>query len=324
LGVSGYFCKHHNYQNKMKTSILTILILATIVANGQSIYTKTFGNSKDKPIIFLHGGPGYNCVNFEATTAQKLAEKGFFVVVYDRRGEGRSKDPNAKFTFKETLDDLINIYKEYKLTKSILIGHSFGGVVATLFAEANPKKVQAIILVGAPVSLQQTFKNIIAKSKFIYQSKKDSVNLNYISMLENMDTTSIEYSSYCFGHAMQNGFYTPKNPSTETKSIYSTFRTDTLLKKYASQMSYQAPQGFWKNEKYTTIDLTSNLDKLKKKKIKIFGLYGKDDGLYSAQQILDLQKQIGANNLKYFDSCSHNVFIDQQSQFIDAIKMWTK
>ena len=146
----------------MKTIITsTIFVLATMFAYGQSIYTKTFGSSKDKPIIFLHGGPGYNCVNFEATTAQQLADKGFFVIVYDRRGEGRSKDANAKFTFKETFDDLNSIYQKLSLTKATLIGHSFGGVVATLFAEANPKKVQSIILVGAPVSLQSTFKNIL-------------------------------------------------------------------------------------------------------------------------------------------------------------------
>jgi len=301
----------------------TIFVLATMFAYGQSIYTKTFGSSKDKPIIFLHGGPGYNCVNFEATTAQQLADKGFFVIVYDRRGEGRSKDANAKFTFKETFDDLNSIYQKLSLKKATLIGHSFGGVVATLFAEANPKKVQSIILVGAPVSLQSTFKNILSKSKSIYQTKKDSVNLNYISMLENMDTASIEYSSYCFGHAMQNGFYTPKNPSAEAKNIYSKFRSDTLLTKYASQMSYEAPQGFWQNEKYTTIDLKKNLQSLQKQNINIYGLYGKDDGLYSAQQVTDLQNLIGSSNLKYFDNCSHNVFIDQQTQFIDAIKTWT-
>jgi len=302
----------------------TIFAIATMFAYGQSIYTKTFGNSKDKPIVFLHGGPGYNCVNFEATSAQQLADKGFYVIVYDRRGEGRSKDPNAKFTFKETFDDLNSIYQKYNLKKATLIGHSFGGVVATLFAETNPKNVQSIILVGAPVSLQATFKNILSKSKDIYQTKKDSVNLNYIVMLENMDNASIEYSSYCFGHAMQNGFYTPKTPTAEAKNIYSKFRTDTLLTKYASQMTYEAPQGFWKNEKYTTIDLTKNLQGLLKQKIKVLGLYGKDDGLYSAQQITDLQNLIGSSNLKYFDNCSHNVFIDQQTQFIDAVITWTK
>jgi proline iminopeptidase len=312
-------------KKRMKTILTTaIFVLATMFAFGQSIYTKTFGTNKVQTIIFLHGGPGYNCANFEATTAQQLADKGFFVIVYDRRGEGRSKDPNAKFTFKETFDDLNAIYLQFNIKKATLIGHSFGGIVATLFTEANPEKVQSIILVGAPVSLQATFKNILEKSKIIYQTKKDSVNLNYVSMLENMNTASIEYSSYCFRHAMQNGFYTPKNPTAEAKIIYSKFRTDTLLTKYASQMSYEAPLGFWKNENYTTIDLTKNLQAIQKQHIPMFGLYGKDDGLYSTQQVTDLQTLIGSNNLKYFDNCSHNVFIDQQPQFIEQIITWTK
>ncbi len=309
----------------MKTIITSTMLLLTIFfANGQNLYSKTFGNSNDKSIIYLHGGPGYNCVNFEATTAQKLADSGYFVIVYDRRGEGRSKDNNAKFTFKETFDDLNSIYQKYGLKKSVLIGHSFGGIVATLFAESNLDKIESIILVGAPISLQETFKTILNKSKIIYESKKDSTNLKYISMLETMDTTSIQYSSYCFVHAMQNGFYSPKNPTNEAKSIYSMFRTDTLLVKYASQMTYKAPQGFWQNEKYTTINLTANLTKLKAEKIKVYGLYGKEDGLYSSQQVLVLQNLIGMDNLQYLDNCSHNVFVDHQAQFIAAIKTWTK
>lgn len=301
----------------------TIFILMSLISYGQPLYSKAFGNSNDQALIFLHGGPGYNCANFEATTAQQLAEQGFYVIVYDRRGEGRSNDPNAKFTFKETFNDLNAIYLKYNLTRATLIGHSFGGMVATLFGEVHPDKVQSIILVGAPISLQATFKNILVKSKGIYQTKKDTVNLNYIAMLEKMDTASIQYSSYCFGHAMQNGFYIPKKPTEETKIIYSKFLTDTLLTKYATQMTNEAPQGFWLNEKYTTINLTKNIQALQKLKMQIFGLYGKDDGLYATQQVLDLQNLIGANHLKYLDNCSHSVFIDQQKEFIESIKSWT-
>jgi len=301
-----------------------ILFLATLFANGQDIYTKAFGSSNDKPIIFLHGGPGYNCSVFEATTAQQLADKGFYVIVYDRRGEGRSTDPNPQFNFKETFDDLSNIYKKYGITKATLIGHSFGGIVATLFAEQYPDKIQSIILVGAPVSLQETFKTIISTCKTIYQDKKDGTNLNYLTMLENMDKNSIEYSSYSFMHAIQNGFYSPKNPTDDAKIIYSKFKTDTILKKYASQMTFPAPQGFWKNEKYTTIDLTSNLKNLIAKNVKVFGLYGMEDGLYSAKQVKDLQKLLGDTNVKYLENCSHSVFVDQQSLFIIAIEKFTK
>lgn len=309
----------------MKTIYISIfLVFATMVANAENLYIKTFGNSKNKPIIFLHGGPGYNCANFEATTAQQLSDNGFFIIVFDRRGEGRSVDSNAKYTFKETFNDLNTIYQKYGINKAILIGHSFGGVVAALFAETNPQKVESIFLVGAPVSLQSTFTNIISKSKNLYQSSNDTINLNYILQLEKMETSSLEYSSYCFMHAMKNGFYTPKNISEEAKNIYSKFKTDTILAKYASLMTYEAPQGFWKNEKYTTIDLTKSIQELQKQNVNIFGLYGKEDGLYSVQQVTELQNLIGSNNLKYFDNCSHSVFIDQQIEFIETLKAWIK
>ncbi len=309
----------------MKTILATTAILvATLFATAQELYIKTFGSNKDKPIIFLHGGPGYNCANFEVTTAQSLADKGFFVIVYDRRGEGRSVDPKAKFTFDETFNDLNGLYKSHKIEKAIIIGHSFGGVVATLFAESHPENVESVVLVGAPVSLQSTFKNIISKCRTIYEGKDDKVNLNYISMLEKMDSTTIEYSSYCFSHAMQNGFYMPANLTDEAKVLYKIYRKDSTLTTHASKMTYEGPQGFWKNEHYTTIDLTENLKSLQSKKIAVYGLYGKEDGLYSTQQVADLQRLIGEENVVYLDNCSHNVFTDRQSDFLIALQKWRK
>lgn len=294
------------------------------LTQAQVIYSKAFGKPTDKPIIFLHGGPGYNGVNFEVTTAQKLADKGFYVIVYDRRGEGRSEDAKAQFTFRETFDDLDSLYIKYHLTQASLIGHSFGGIVATLFAESYPQKVKSVFLVGAPVALQETFKTIISASKTIYQAKNDSVNLKFISMLEKMDTASLEYSGYSFGHAMQNRFYTPKNPSEEAKLLYAMFKTDSLLMKYGSKMTYKAPKGFWEHEHYTTLDITKNLEALVRRRAKIYGLYGKDDGLYSAGQVAALQKIIGENNLEYLNDCSHNVFVDQQPRFIDVLVKWSE
>ena len=291
---------------------------------AQNLYIKTFGAPTQPALVYLHGGPGYNSAGFEFTTAQKLADAGFFVIVYDRRGEGRSTDAQAKFTFEETFADLNQVFSQYKLKKATLLGHSFGGVVATLFAEKHPQKVKAMILVGAPVALQETFENIINRVKKIYQNKNDQTNLQYVDMLEKMDKASLQYSSFCFMHAMQNGFYTPQKTTKEAKAIYAQFGTNESLKKYARQMSYAAPQGFWKNEQYTTIDLTKNIKQLKAQKLPVYGLYGQDDGLYSAQQVEKLAKLIGQENLQYYAHCSHNVFVDQQTKFINALKKWVK
>lgn len=309
----------------MKSYLILVTIIFTAFAvNGQTLYTKTFGNPKDKPLLFLHGGPGYNAVNFEQTTAEKLSQNGFYVIVYDRRGEGRSIDTSAKFNFLQTFEDINSILEANKIKKVTLLGHSFGGVVATLFAEKYPDKINQIILVGAPVSIQETFRTIIKSSKELYKSKGDKINLSYIEMLENMDNSSIEYSSYCFGHAMQNGFYFPKQMTDEAKSIYSKLKTDSLIRKYASQMTIEAPQGFWTNEKYTSIDLTNNIQNILKLNLPIYGIYGKDDGLYSPEQIESLRNLIGLTNVTYLDNCSHNVFSDQQTPFIEALKVWVK
>jgi proline iminopeptidase len=283
------------------------------------LYYKTFGKSSDEPVIFLHGGPGYNCANFEGTTAQKLADNGFYVIVYDRRGEGRSSTMKADFTQKQTVSDIKSLMKCHRLKSAHLIGHSFGGIVATWFAKTYPKETKSIVLVGAPVSLQESFKTITASCKTIYASKNDSTGLQYMAMLDKMDPTTMDYASYCFYHAMQNGFYSPKNPSEETKKIYQEFGKSPLFKE-AMQMTAEAPKGFSKNEKYTTIDLSADLKSFVANGMKVYGLYGKEDGLYSEKQIMDLKNILADGNLLYLDNCSHNVFVDQQEKFIETLK----
>lgn len=314
-----------------RTTLTFSLFIMTFIAVAlpptqtlaQDIYVKSFGNPTNPAVIFLHGGPGYNCASFEFTTAQTMADSGFFVIVYDRRGEGRSTDPAAAFTFQQTFADLISIYNSNNVTSATLIAHSFGGIVATLFCAQHPEMVSNVVLVGAPISLQESFRTIQAKAKSIYTQKNDTTNLKYIRMLEGMDTTQLEYSSYSFMHAMSNGFYTPKVFSEGAKQLYKLFRSNPTLMKYASQMTQPPPRGFWENERYTTIDLTSNISDALNRNVNFFGLYGKEDGLYSENQITQLTSLLGSENIKYIDNCSHSVYIDQQELFISSIKQWT-
>jgi proline iminopeptidase len=306
-----------------KYRLLFLLLFLSVLIPAQKLYIKTFGKSGDKPVIFLHGGPGYNCANFEATTAKRLSENGFFVVVYDRRGEGRSKDSAAKFTFEQTLQDINSICSQYNIVKPSLIGHSFGGIVAVKYAMQFPQNVSSIFFVGAPVSLQETFQTIIDSSREIYKTKKDTHALRELGQIEKLDRSSDEFFSECFTQAGKNRFYSTKNPGEEMKAIYKTFWKDTLVK-WSFRLEIEAPSGFHKNEHYTMLDLGPEIKSLVSKKLPLYGLYGKDDGLFSPKQVSDLADIIGKENVKYIDNCSHNVFIDQQTAFIDALREWTK
>ncbi len=308
----------------MKRLFIVCLFTGIFSGYSQKLYSKAFGNPKDEPLLYLHGGPGYNSVNFEVSTAEILSKEGYYVIVYDRRGEGRSADLKAQFNFKETFEDINKIYQTYHIKKANLIGHSFGGMVATLFAQYQSKKVKSIILVGAPISLQESFRNIIQKSRTIYESKKDSMSLFYLDMLEKMDTNTMPYASYCFMNAMKNGFYTPKNPTEEAQNLYAQISSSELFK-WAREMTTEAPQGFSDHENYTTLNLKNNIQQLVSSGTRIYGLYGQDDGLYSTEQVNELGRMIGPEkNMVYLENCSHNVFIDQQKKFIEALNLWLK
>lgn len=309
----------------MKTffTIIALFFSATMMF-AQEVYSQTFGNVNDKAIIFLHGGPGYNSVNFEVSTAEELANNGFFVIVYDRRGEGQSQNIAADYTFAQTFEDLNEIYNKYHIEKATLIGHSFGGIIATLFAEKQPEKVQSIFLVSAPVAFQKCLQSVLASVKKIYTEKQDTVNLNYVKMLENMDSASLQYSSYLFMHAMSNKFYSPKEPTEKAQQLYAELRNNTLVQKYGNLSDYKAPMGFWTNENYTTIDLTENIKRLKNNNLNIFGIYGKDDGIIPESQVEDLRELIGNENVLYIENASHNVFIDRQDEFIKWMKSKTE
>lgn len=303
---------------------LLLFFALSILLISQDLYLKEFGNKQDPTIIFLHGGPGYNSSMFEYLAAEKLSNEGFFVICYDRRGEGRSQDPNAKYNFAQSIEDINSILNNHDIKKVNLIGHSFGGVLAVKYAQSNPEKTNSIILVGAAINFQQTFKNIISKSKNIYQEKGDAQNLKYISMLENIDTTSMQYATYSFMHAMQNGFYSAANPNKVAQEIYSSISSNHELMKYVSLMDRTSPQAWQNNEKYTLIDTKVDLKKLKESGMNIFALYGKEDGLFSPDQVMELSNILDKDHLLYLDNCSHNVFIDQQKIFLSSIEKWIK
>lgn len=312
----------------MKVLTLLGLILLAVSASAQNLYVKTFGDPKKPAVVFLHGGPGYNAVAFEVTTAQTLAESGFYVIVYDRRGEGRSQDPNASYTFDQSVSDLDSLVSSLlpslKQNRLSLIGHSFGGVIGVKYAEKYPGNVRALVLVGAPVALQESFRTMIGNCRERSRERNDTSSLKFLDRLAAMDTASLMYSSLVFSQAMKNGLYSPKSHTDASRAIFNKLKEDSSTVKRANSFNAAATTGFFKNEHYTTINLRPNLSRIIANGTKVYGLYGQEDGLYSEAQVKDLAVITGSKNLKYIAGASHNVFIDQQGEFISALKSWAK
>ncbi|CAD0003404.1 alpha/beta fold hydrolase [Flavobacterium salmonis] len=300
-------------------SLLTALFLAiSLFAKGQNLYIKTYGNQTNKAVIFIHGGPGGNATLFEATTAQKLADTGFYVIIYDRRGEGRSADPNAKFTYDEAFQDLNSIYKKYHLKKAILLSHSFGGLVATLYTNKYPQHVSALVLAGGLFSQQETYNHILNTLQKKYSN--DAEQLKRISYVENLDKKSAAYRKGCFELAGENNFFKMPKPTDYSKNLYTEYETGEFFK--TNIRNKNATLLFYQNEKQNNIDSRPFLKKIKTNRIPVFGIYGKDDGIFSLVQITSLKNITGSNHFAFIENCSHYLFVDQQDEFINQVKKW--
>ncbi|WP_143305525.1 alpha/beta fold hydrolase [Chitinophaga vietnamensis] len=302
-------------------SFLLFLALAGAAANvyAQTIYSKTYGSKGHPPVIFIHGGPGGNAVQFEATTAQRLADSGFYVIVYDRRGEGRSTDEKATFTYQEAIEDLQHIYRQYHLKKACIIGHSFGGLVSTLFTEKYPQKVQALVLAGALFAQQATYDHILDSVSKI--CKEDTACLAKIATVAQLDHHSAAYRAGCFDIAGEHGFFKLSHPDAEARDIYHAYKTGSLYQ--SNFRNRQAPLCFYQNEKRTNIDVRPVLKQLTQK-LDIFAVYGRQDAIFSPAMLATVEQITGREHFLYLDNCSHYLYADQQTPFLSAITKWLR
>lgn len=118
-------------------------------------YYKTFGlyGSSKAPLIVLHGGPGLS-----HDYMQVLSDLSDYspIILYDQIGNARSthlKDKPASFwtieLFAEQLESLISYFQ---LKDYVVLGHSWGGILASEFAITQPKGLKKLVLSNSPPS----------------------------------------------------------------------------------------------------------------------------------------------------------------------------
>lgn len=114
--------------------------------NGIELYYEIeSSNPSARWLILLHGGPGIDHNYFKPEMSQLSDD--FRVVYLDHRGHGKSdrSDP-SKWNLEQWCDDLQYFISALGIEKAVILGNSFGGFVAQLFAIKYPQHVDQLIL----------------------------------------------------------------------------------------------------------------------------------------------------------------------------------
>jgi len=108
------------------------------------------GINPAQTLVVIHGGPGMSDHYF-GRTLDSLSDR-YRVVYYDQRGSGFSQiRPEAGFyRFQYLTDELEALRKRVIRTdRIVLLGHSYGGLVAMKYALDHPSHVAGLILVSS-------------------------------------------------------------------------------------------------------------------------------------------------------------------------------
>lgn len=109
------------------------------------IFYKIEGSGTET-LVMVHGGPG-NSLESIRPDMLPLA-KGRRVIYYDQRGQGRSEliTDGTRLGVDQHVADLEALREHFKLEKMSLMGNSWGGLLASLYAVAHPERIERLVL----------------------------------------------------------------------------------------------------------------------------------------------------------------------------------
>lgn len=111
-----------------------------------------------QPLIILHGLFG-SSDNWQ-TLGKHFSDQGLSVYLVDQRNHGRSPHSD-EWNYKVMSDDLLELVKDEKLEKPIIIGHSMGGKTAMQFAVDHCDLPSKLVVVDiAPRKYSHTQKDV--------------------------------------------------------------------------------------------------------------------------------------------------------------------
>jgi proline iminopeptidase len=125
------------------------------VAGEHRVWVKAVGLRAERvPVLTLHGGPGLTHFYFECFE-DFLPPAGIGYFYYDQLGCGFSDQPKdtALWRIERYIDVVEDVRGGLGLEKMVILGHSWGGMLAIEYALQHPERVAALVISNMTASI---------------------------------------------------------------------------------------------------------------------------------------------------------------------------
>ena len=110
---------------------------------------------RERPtLLLLHGGPAMDSSIFRGSGLDELIDVAQVVYYYDHRGAGRSgRRSPPEWTLDTWADDVVRLCDVLGVIKPVVLGSSFGGMVAQRYLARHPDHAGGVVLAATMASL---------------------------------------------------------------------------------------------------------------------------------------------------------------------------
>lgn len=147
------FCRFMQHRSGSKMDQLEAIDI-----NGSQQWLLTRAHDSTAPVVlFVHGGPGFPAMPFSRAFDEAYVQH-FVLVHWDQRCAGKSYVPGAataSYAVNQIVDDGIAVVQHLrrvlKRDQLILVGHSWGAIIASAMVTRHPEYFKSYVSVGTSV-----------------------------------------------------------------------------------------------------------------------------------------------------------------------------
>ena len=120
------------------------------IENNTFSYIHSKGLQENKNIFFFHA-TGFNAETYIPfyEKLNQLLHHEYSIFALDQRGHGLSRasaKPSDLISWETFFEDARNFVRFFKMSENIVMGHSMGGTVASIYAAVRPEKVHRLVV----------------------------------------------------------------------------------------------------------------------------------------------------------------------------------
>ena len=266
-------------------------------------------DGKGTPIVLLHGGPGATHHYFHSYFSR--ANKFSKIIYYDQRGCGISGFcPGQGYSVDQASNDLENLRKALHIDKWIVLGHSYGGLLAQYYSLKYPESLAGLVLVGASEGMHVPLKPTRQYDFFSNEEKARMKQirtelgklLNEKKMSQEKFVGLLIYNNFLNGDWKRQGFYKPTKERFAQIALYE-----------------------WKQDANFNNIMSQDLDKIDLQDafegcpIPTIIMEGQWDLTWNTDKREVLHNNHPGSRLAIFENSSHSPFEDEPERFFSVL-----